>query len=64
MPIYIDDNFGEWDMSEEGSEEFYREIQRTNVRKKCLGCSQWVKIQPQYAYCDSCATKKEQGWDF
>jgi len=61
MAIFVDDNFGTWDMEEEGAEDFYREIQKTNIRKKCDGCRRWVKIQPHYGYCNSCATKIEQG---
>jgi Zn finger protein HypA/HybF involved in hydrogenase expression len=61
---YYDDNFGEWHVEDEDDREFYHEIQRTNVRKKCLGCGQMVSIQPQYAYCNSCAEKMERGMDF
>lgn len=62
---YYDDNFGHWDMDDdpEGTQEFYREVQRRSVRKKCQGCGRMVKILPDYAYCDSCASKIERGWD-
>jgi uncharacterized OB-fold protein len=60
---YYDDNFGHWDMQDEEDVEFYRHVQRNSVRKKCQGCGRMVKIMPDYAYCDSCATKREQGWD-
>ena len=64
MPSYYDDNFGHWDdMDEPGNQAFYRYVQKSSVRKKCRGCGRMVKIMPQYAYCDSCATKREQGWD-
>jgi hypothetical protein len=63
--MYYDDNFGCWDdMNDPEMREFYHQVQRTNVRKKCQGCGRMVKIQPHYAYCDSCATRREQGYDF
>ena len=62
--MYYDDNFGAWeDMDEPENREFYHQVQKTNVWKKCAGCGKRVKIQPHYAYCNSCATKREQGWD-
>jgi hypothetical protein len=64
MSTYYDDNFGFWeDMHEEENREFYKKVQQTNVRKKCKGCDKWVRIQPQYAYCNSCADKRERGID-
>lgn len=60
---YIDDNFGTYEIQDESDIEFYHEIQATNVTKKCRGCGRIVKIQPQYAYCDSCATRLENGAD-
>jgi hypothetical protein len=60
---YYDDNFGHWEINDEDDLEHYRRTQATNVRKKCQGCGRMVSIQPQYGYCDSCATKREQGWD-
>lgn len=61
--MYYDDNYGEWDIQDEDDLEFYRRTQRTNVRKKCAGCGKSVRIQPDYAYCNSCATKIERGMD-
>ncbi len=65
MVIYADDNFGAWDMDDdpEGNLEFYEYCQRESVEKECVGCGRTVRILPQYAYCDSCATKREQGFD-
>lgn len=63
-PIHHDDNFGVWDIRDEEDVEFYRHVQRTNVEKVCVGCGRTVHIQPQYDVCDSCATRREQGWDF
>ena len=56
-----DDNFGFYDMEEEGSEEFYRDVQERSVEKKCKGCGKLVFLLPHYAYCNSCADKIEKG---
>lgn len=60
---FVDDNFGAYDIQSEEDVEFYRDIQKHSVGKKCRGCGRMVKILPHYAYCDSCATKREQGYD-
>jgi hypothetical protein len=60
---YYDDNFGFYDIQSEEDIEFYREMQRVSVRKKCCGCGRMVKIKPDYGYCNSCATRIEQGGD-
>jgi len=59
--MYYDDNFGSWDMEEEGGEEFYEYVQQKSVRKKCKGCGKIVYLLPHYGYCDSCANKIERG---
>ena len=64
MTVYYDDNFGFWDMEDESDVEHYRKAQETNVEKKCAGCNRTVMLQPQYGYCNSCATKREQGLDY
>ena len=64
MPGYYDDNFGQWDIEDEDDVRFYRELQRTNVEKTCRNCGRLVSIQPQYAICDSCATKIERGMEY
>ncbi|MFW5871483.1 MAG: hypothetical protein ACOCUT_00100 [bacterium] len=61
--VYYDDNFGHWDMEEEGMAEFYEQVQKRSVEKVCQGCGRKVRILPQYAYCDSCADKIEKGMD-
>jgi hypothetical protein len=63
--MYYDDNFGVWeDMDDPDNREFYKRVQQTNVSKICRGCQRRVRIQPQYAYCNSCADKLERGGDF
>lgn len=68
MSGYYDDNFGHWDSMDgqdgEDNREFYRQVQSTNVRKKCAGCRRMVSIQPHYALCNSCADKAERGGEF
>jgi hypothetical protein len=59
-----DDNFGHWDIRDEDDVDFYRHVQDNSVEKECVGCGRTVNIMPQYDVCDSCATKRERGWDF
>ena len=62
---YYDDNYGHWDdMDDPDMKDFYFQTQRTNKRKKCEGCGNMGSIQPNYAYCNACATKREHGIDF
>ena len=64
MRTYYDDNFGHWDdMDDPDNMEFYHRVQRESVEKRCQGCGRTVRIMPDYAYCDSCATKIERGYD-
>lgn len=64
MPSYYDDNYGHWeDMDDPDMVDFYHQVQRESVVKTCQGCGRQVKIRPDYAYCNSCANKIEQGFD-
>jgi hypothetical protein len=64
MTSYYDDNFGEYeDMDDPDNREFYRQVQKESVWKRCQGCDKRVKLRPDYAYCNSCATKIENGMD-
>lgn len=63
MPGFYDDNFGHWDVDSQEDVEFYFQVQRTSVEKECLGCGRMVRIMPQYAYCDACASMIERGVD-
>lgn len=63
MATYYDDNFGHWDIRDEEDIDFYHQVQRENVTKKCKGCGRKVRIRPDYAYCNSCATRMERGED-
>jgi hypothetical protein len=63
-PSYYDDNFGHWDgMDDPDMVEYYKQVQRESVRKKCKGCGRTVKIKREYALCNSCADKVERGYD-
>lgn len=65
MPEFYDDNFGHWhDTDEEEVREFYRDVQQRSVRKRCQGCGRMVNILPHYAYCNSCADRRERGLEF
>jgi hypothetical protein len=61
--MYYDDNYGVWNMDDDDSREFYQEVQRTNVRKRCVICGRIVKIQPQYDKCNACCERLERGDD-
>ena len=63
MTTFYDDNFGFYDIRDEDDIAFYHENQKRTVEKECDGCGRTVKLLPQYGYCNSCATKREQGWD-
>jgi hypothetical protein len=63
-PSYYDDNFGHWEIEDDEDVEFYHQVQKESVRKKCQGCGRMVKIKPDYALCNSCADKAEKGWDY
>ena len=43
--------------------EFYHQVQKENVEKKCEGCGQMVVLRPEYGFCNICADKRERGWD-
>lgn len=64
MSEYYDDNYGHWeDMDDPDMVDFYHQTQRQSIYKKCQGCGRIVRIKPDYGYCNSCANKREQGWD-
>ena len=59
--VYHDDNFGTYEVRHPEDMEFFRETQRESVQKRCRGCGRTVSIRPQYAYCNRCADRIEQG---
>ena len=63
MASYYDDNYGWYEIEGPEDVEFYHETQRRSVWKKCQGCGKKVKIKPEYGYCNSCAEKREKGFD-
>jgi uncharacterized OB-fold protein len=58
---YYDENFGHWNIDSEDDLEFYRQVQKESVWKKCRSCGRRVKLRPDYAICSSCADKEERG---
>lgn len=62
MSSYYDDNFGMWDIRDEDDEDFYREVSRRSVEKRCVMCGRKVRLMPQYDKCNSCAEQIERGW--
>jgi hypothetical protein len=63
MPSYYDDNYGFYEIESPEDIEFYHRTQKNSVWKKCQGCGRRVKIKPEYGYCNSCADKRERGYD-
>lgn len=62
--MYYDDNFGTWDdMDDPDMQEFYHQVQRESVLKRCSICNRQVKLRPDYDKCNSCTEKIERGWD-
>jgi hypothetical protein len=63
MPSYYDDNYGWYEIQSEEDIEFYHQVQRESVLKRCSSCKRKVKLRPEYIICNSCADKLERGWD-
>ncbi len=63
-PTYYDDNFGHYEIEGPEDVEFYHQVQRESRMKKCQGCGRKVRLRPDYAYCNSCADRRERGGDF
>lgn len=64
MTTFYDDNYGKWeDMNDPEVVDYYRQVQATNITKKCSVCGRRVKIQPRYDKCNRCADMIERGLD-
>ena len=63
MPSYYDDNYGFYEIDGPEDVEFYHQTQKESVWKKCQACGRRVKIKRDYAICNSCADKRERGYD-
>jgi hypothetical protein len=61
--MYYDDNYGFYEIEDDTDVAFYHRTQQQSVEKKCQGCGRTVKIKREYGYCNTCATKREHGWD-
>jgi len=65
MTEYYDDNFGHWEgMDDPDMRDFYHQVQKESVWKKCSRCGKRVKIRPDYGICNSCADAIERGMDY
>ena len=65
MPLLYDDNYGFYeDADDPETREFYNQVQKNSVWKKCSKCGKKVKLRKDYSICNSCAEKMERGWDF
>lgn len=62
-PTYVDDNFGTYEINDDDDVAFYHQVQRESIDKTCDGCGRRVRLRPDYGYCNSCADKRERGWD-
>ena len=60
---FVDSNFGVYDIESDEDVDFYYEVQRESRLKKCAGCGRKVRLRPDYAYCNTCADKRERGYD-
>lgn len=58
---FYDDNFGHYEIEGEEDVEFYHQMQRKSVRKRCQDCGRMVKIAPEYGICNACADRQERG---
>lgn len=58
---YYDENFGYWDgMDDPDMRDFYFQVQKESVWKKCRQCGRKVKLRPNYDLCNSCADFNER----
>ena len=61
--IFVDDNFGTYDIEDEDDLDFYRQMQDESVWKTCTACKRRVKLRPSYGMCNGCAEILERGGD-
>jgi len=62
---YYDDNFGHWeDMDDPDMIRFYHKVQKESIEKVCQRCGRVVRLRPEYAICNSCASAIERGMDW
>lgn len=63
MATYYDDNYGHYEIESQEDIDFYHQVQRESVWKKCKNCGRRVKIKRDYSICNSCADRIEKGYD-
>ena len=64
MAVYYDDNYGHYEIESQEDIDFYHQVQKDSVWKKCKSCERRVKIRRDYAICNSCADRIERGGDY
>ena len=62
MASYYDDNYGWYEIESQDDIDFYHQVQKDSVWKKCKSCGKRVKIRRDYAICNSCAERIERGY--
>lgn len=60
--MYYDDNFGHWEIEDQDDIDFYHQVQKESVWKKCVICGKRVKLRPDYDKCNSCVEQIERGY--
>ena len=61
-PMAYDDNFGWWNIESIEDLDFYHDVQRQSVEKRCRRCDRLVRILPHYDICGTCADHIEKGY--
>lgn len=64
MPGFYDDNYGWYEIEDQDDIDFYKQVQRESVWKKCGSCGRRVKLRPDYGICNSCAERAERGMEY
>jgi hypothetical protein len=59
--LYYDDNFGCYEIRDQEDVDFYHYMQTQSVEKICRGCGAHVRLKADYAFCNGCADRIEQG---
>lgn len=64
MSNYYDDNFGHYEINDQEDIDFYWQMQRESVWKRCERCQRMVHIHRKYGICNNCADERERGLEY
>lgn len=64
VAIDINDNFDDYDGSDEETKEFHRQVNDGSVVKTCRMCHEEVRLLPHYDKCNHCMNKLENGGEW